>query len=175
MKPPLIDDEMWPRLTPVERVDAVVATLVDRRTATASTPIGLSAQEIQAIEDDQPAPIGAAYRRFLELVGGGVGDFLQGSDVFDPLILGLGGAGDDLLAENDVPFILAPTDRVIFMHQGCSFEFLRGTGPDPEVWGYSETYHPDLNPFRDAPTFTDWFRTLAEEHRRHTEAQRLRT
>lgn len=173
--PPLVDDEKWPHLTPVERVEAVVATLVDRRTATASSPIGLSPGEIQAIDNDQSAPIGAAYRRFLELVGGGVGSFLQGSDVFDPLILGLGRAADDLLVENDVPFTLSPTDRVIFMHQGYSFDFLRGTGADPEVWSYSETYHPDLNPFHNAPTFTDWFRTLAEQHRAHIEARRLRT
>ncbi|HEX6450957.1 MAG TPA: hypothetical protein VF060_16015 [Trebonia sp.] len=36
------------------------------------------------------------------------------------------------------PFTLAHTDRVILMHQGYQFDFLRGTDPDPEVWSYCE-------------------------------------
>lgn len=172
--PPLIDHQLWPSMATGERVEAVVATLVDRRAASASTPIGLSGGEIEAIDLDQPAPIGAAYRRFLELAGGGVGYFLEGSDVFDPLVLGLWQSAEELLVANSVPYTLAPTDRVILMHQGYYFDFLRGTGPDPEVWTYSEGYYPDVTPFLNAPRFTDWLRTRAEQHRRPMNPQDLR-
>jgi hypothetical protein len=152
-------------MTPEKRVEAVGAALVDRSAAGASAPIGLSQGEIEAIDHDQPAPIGTAYRRFLERVGGGVGLFLQGSDVFHPMVLGLRQAADDLLAENNVPVPLAPSDRVILMHQGYCFDFLHGTGPDPEVWTYNEAYQPPVTPFRSAPGFTDWLRTRADPHR----------
>jgi hypothetical protein len=152
-------------MSPEGRVEAVVASLVDQRAASASTPIGLSPGEIEAIEYEQTAPIGAAYRRFLELAGGGVGTFLQGSDVFHPLVLGLRQAAEDLLAENKVPVTLASTDRVILMHQGYCFDFLQGSGPDPEVWTYNEIYQHPVTPFRSAPRFTDWLRTHADQHR----------
>ncbi|WP_225847641.1 SMI1/KNR4 family protein [Streptomyces sp. HPF1205] len=146
----------------------MVAGLVDRRAATASTPLGLSAQEIDAIARDQAAPVGTAYRCFLELIGGGIGRLLQGSDVFHPEVLGLREAADDLLRENHTTFALGPTDRVILMHQGYCFAFLHGTGPDPEVWSYDEGYHPDVIPFPAAPTFTDWLRTHADQYQRRT-------
>ncbi|MFI1094057.1 SMI1/KNR4 family protein [Streptomyces sp. NPDC020917] len=152
-------------MAPEERIEAVVASLVDRRAATASTPIGLSAEEIEAVEHDQPAPIGGAYRRFLELAGGGIGLFLEGSDVFHPPVLGLREAAEDLLAENNVPAALASTDRVILMHQGYWFDYLKGTGPDPEVWTYTETFQHPLTPFRSAGRFSDWLRDQADRHR----------
>ncbi|MCL2554135.1 MAG: hypothetical protein FWE75_18540 [Actinomycetia bacterium] len=163
--PASIDDRAWALMAPGTRVEAVVASLVDRRAASASTPIGLSPGEIEAIERDQPAPIGTAYRRFLQLAGGGVGLFLDGSDVFHPLVLGLRQAAADLLAENDVPVVLAPTDRVILMHQGYWFDYLKGTGPDPEVWTYTETFQQPVTPFRSAGRFTDWLRAHADRHR----------
>lgn len=91
---------------------------------------------------------------------------MQGSDVFHPAVLGLRQAAEDLLAENDVPAALGPTDRVILVHQGYCFDFLHGAGPDPEVWTYDETYRHPVTPFRSAPTFTDWLRTHAEQYRR---------
>ncbi|WP_225448415.1 SMI1/KNR4 family protein [Streptacidiphilus sp. P02-A3a] len=117
---------------------------------------GLSDDEIHRIECDQSAPLGAAYRCFLKLIGGGAGHFMQGSDVFYPEIIGLGEAARDLLAENAVPFDLAESDRVILMHQGYQFDFLRGTGPDPEVWSYYESVGPGDTPTLSFPRFTDW-------------------
>jgi hypothetical protein len=67
----------------------------------------------------------------------------------------------ELLEENDSPFRFDPTDRVFTMHQGYQFEFMRGTGPDPEVWSYSEDMNGDV-PVRSHASFTDWLRATAE-------------
>ncbi|WP_328891960.1 hypothetical protein [Streptomyces sp. NBC_00316] len=56
---------------------------------------------------------------------------------------------------------LEPTDRVFFVHQGYQFEFMRGTGPDPEVWSYSEGEHADV-PVRSWASFPDWLRATTE-------------
>jgi hypothetical protein len=77
---------------------------------------------------------------------------MRGSDVFYPRVIGLGESARELLAENDVPFVLTESDRVILMHQGYMFDFLRGPGPDPEVWSYCEGEAPALSFAR----FTDW-------------------
>ncbi|MFI5531255.1 SMI1/KNR4 family protein [Kitasatospora sp. NPDC051853] len=140
------------------RVRSLTAAVVDGTTATADRVRGLSGAELDRIERDQAAPLGAAYRCFLERVGGGAGHFLRGTDVFHPRVIGLGAAARELLAENDVPFALTDSDRVFLMHQGYQFEFLRGPGPDPEVWSYCEG-----GTFGDVPTlrfarFTDWLR-----------------
>ncbi|MFJ9448306.1 hypothetical protein ACIRRH_41820 [Kitasatospora sp. NPDC101235] len=116
---------------------------------------GLSGDEIHRIECDQSAPLGDAYRCFLTLIGGGAGHFMQGSDVFYPRVIGLGEAARELLAENNVPFVLTESDRVILMHQGYQFDFLRGPGPDPEVWSYCEG-GPDDVPTLSFARFTDW-------------------
>jgi hypothetical protein len=121
-----------------DRVHALVAMIADGVTATIEQVHGLTQSEIDEVERDQPAPLPPTYREFLELAGRGAGHFLQGSDVFYPHVLGLGQAARELLAENNVPFTLAHDDRVILMHQGYYFDFLRGTGLDPEVWSFSE-------------------------------------
>ncbi|MGW3512848.1 SMI1/KNR4 family protein [Streptomyces sp. NPDC000994] len=138
-------------------------SLLDGTTASSRTLRGLSPQELQEIELDQAAPLGEAYRTFLELIGGGAGRFMQGSNVFHPDVLGLGEAATELLEENDVEFTLTPSDRVIFMHQGYIFDFLRGTGPDPEVWSFNEGDPPSVGPSCVAATFTDWLRLRAEQ------------
>ncbi|MFL6073066.1 MAG: hypothetical protein ACJ73S_06665 [Mycobacteriales bacterium] len=79
--------------------------------------------------------------------------------MFHPLVLGLGAAGRELLAQNAVPFALTGADRVILMHQGYQFAFLRGGGADPEVWWYSEGAG---DPAPCAPMFTDWLRAEVE-------------
>lgn len=136
------------------RVRSLVASLADGTTATAEALRGLSHEELDEVERDQPAPLGAAYACFLRLVGGGAGHFLQGSDLFYPRVLGLREAADELLSENGVSFRLGDSDRVILMHQGYQFEFLRGGGPDPEVWSYCEG--TDAEPARLHARFTDW-------------------
>ncbi|MFE7107547.1 SMI1/KNR4 family protein [Streptomyces sp. NPDC057575] len=143
-------------------VRALVTSLADGTTATTDGLHGLSADELDEIERDQPAPLGAAYACFLRLVGGGAGHFLQGSDVFYPHVIGLREAADDLLRENQEPFHLRSSDRVIFMHQGYQFEFLRGKGPDPEVWSYSEGY---AEPSRVYIRFTDWLEANVHQQR----------
>ncbi|MFI9211486.1 SMI1/KNR4 family protein [Streptomyces sp. NPDC053253] len=149
--------------SPEALVRALVTSLADGTTATADGLRGLSADEIDEIERDQAAPLGAAYACFLRLVGGGAGHFLQGSDVFYPHVIGLREAADELLRENqEPPFDLRSSDRVIFMHQGYQFEFLRGEGPDPEVWSYSEG---DAEPSRVYIRFTDWLETNVRQQR----------
>ncbi|MFE7260897.1 hypothetical protein ACFU9B_02315 [Streptomyces sp. NPDC057592] len=105
-----------------------MTSLADGTTATTDGLRGLSADELDELERDQPAPLAAAYACFLRLIGGGAGYFLQGSYVFYPHVIGLREAADELLSENQEPFRLDTSDRVIFMHQGYQFEFLRGEG-----------------------------------------------
>ncbi|MEV7677780.1 SMI1/KNR4 family protein [Streptomyces sp. NPDC088341] len=124
---------------------------------------GLSHDEIRRIEGDQPAPLGDAYRCFLALMGGGAGRFMQGTDVFYPAVIGLGQAARELLEENNVPFILAESDRVILMHQGYEFDFLRGNGRDPEVWSYREGDGPGNVPTVSFARFTDWLQAHVTE------------
>ncbi|GII26505.1 SMI1/KNR4 family protein [Planosporangium mesophilum] len=151
---------------PEDRVATLLAAVADGLTATAEQIRGLTEDEIGEIECDQPAPLAPAYRRFLELVGGGAGHFLQGSDVFYPRVIGLGDAARELLEENAVAFTLTDSDRVILMHQGYQFDFLRGTADDPEVWSYGEGSVPS-GVHLSYPRFTDW---LAASVRQQTSA-----
>jgi hypothetical protein len=149
--------QAWGVLSPQERVLACLAVIADGTTAAPEDIRGLDAYAIQEIADDQPAPLADAYRCFLAEAGHGAGRFLQGSDVFHPEIIGLRQAARDLLADDDD--FLTEDDRVILMHQGCQFDFLRGRGPDPEVWSYCEGNAPERHYAR----FTDWLRANAEE------------
>jgi hypothetical protein len=47
------------------------------------------------------------------------------------------------------------------MHQCYQFDFMRGSGADPEVWSYSEGHNGDL-PLLYFARFTDWLRAVAE-------------
>lgn len=146
----------WGVLSPHERVLACLAVIADGNTARPGDIRGLEADAIQEIADDQPAPLADAYRWFLAQAGRSAGRFLQGSDVFHPEIIGLREAARELLEGDD---FLTEDDRVILMHQGCQFDFLRGHGPDPEVWSYYDGNPPE----RHYDCFTDWLRANAEE------------
>lgn len=145
-----------------DRVRALVAVIADGVTATAEQLQGLTQREIEEIELDQAAPLAESYRLFLELVGRGAGHFLQGSDVFYPAVLGLGQEARELLEENRVPFVWTAEDRVILMHQGYQFDFLRGVGPDPEVWSYGEGTTVGV-PVMSYSCFTDWLQAQVEQ------------
>ncbi|SHK67356.1 hypothetical protein SAMN05216499_101334 [Actinacidiphila paucisporea] len=161
-RPVTIDDTVWARMGPEARVRAAVGLLDGRGDAAGARPLGLGVREIMEIERDQPGPVGAAYRCFLTMTGGGFGRFLVSSDVFYPLMLGLREAAEDLLAERAVPFRFEAGDRVVLMHQGYRFDFLRGPGPDPEVWSYNEPDGPFAGPNATGERFTDWLRAAAE-------------
>ncbi|MGW1735678.1 hypothetical protein [Streptomyces sp. NPDC001999] len=148
-------------LTPKQRVRVVVDAITDGTTARPEQLQGLPGDTVLEVERDQQAPMADAYREFLSLIGGGAGRFMQGTDVYHPRILGLGTAARELLEENESPFHFEATDRVFSMHQGYQFEFMRGTGPDPEVWSYSEGDHTDV-PVPSCSSFTDWLRATAE-------------
>ncbi len=156
----------WGRLTPEERVEEALTSVADGVTASTSDLLGLARPVIEEIEKDQVAPIAAAYRCFLTRAGGGAGRFLQGSDFFFPQVLGLWGHAKDLLEENQSPFELQDTDRVILMHQGYQFDFLRGDADDPEVWSYCEIDNPGNAPKHSHDHFTDWLMNHAEEQTR---------
>jgi hypothetical protein len=146
----------WGVLSPHERVRVCLEVIADGTTAEPGDIRGLGDDAIQEIADDQPAPLPDAYRWFLLAAGRGAGRFLQGSDVFHPEIIGLRQAARELLADED---FLTDDDRVILVHQGCQFDFLRGRGPDPEVWSYCEGSTPERHYAR----FTDWLKANAEE------------
>lgn len=154
--------ERWCELRPDERIAALALAIVDGTTAVRSQVKGLSQEAIREVERDQPARLCEAYRCFLATLGGGAGRLFQGSDVFYPDVLGLREDALELLEEAGSPFQLEETDRVFYMHQGYLFWFLRGTGPDPEVWGYGEGQHENL-PILDSGCFTDWLRAMTEQ------------
>jgi hypothetical protein len=147
----------WAGLDAEQRVHSCLALVADGITASPGDLQGLDEQGIQEVEDDQPARLAGAYRCFLSGAGKGAGRFLQGSDVFHPQILGLRKGAQELLDEQGLA--LEEGDRVILMHQGCQFDFLRGEGADPEVWSCSEGGVPERRYAR----FTDWLRANAEE------------
>lgn len=152
-----VSDEGWE-----ERVRGVVAAITDGITARSEELRGLSEDVIREVELDQPAGLPEAYRLFLVLIGGGAGRFFQGSDVYYPRILGLWESARELLAENESPFVLEGSDRVILMHQGYYFDFLRGSGPDPEVWSYEEGSSRGNEPARSDERFSDWLHAVAK-------------
>ncbi|WP_229068854.1 hypothetical protein [Actinoplanes sp. DH11] len=145
-----------------DRIRELVAAIADGVTATAEQLQGLTQPEIEEVERDQPAPLARSYQQFLELVGSGAGRFLRGSDVFYPSVLGLGQAARALLEENQVEFALTNEDRVILMHQGYQFDFLRGAGPDPEVWSFSEGAMV-VAPAVSFPRFSEWLAAHVEQ------------
>ncbi|GAA0385313.1 hypothetical protein GCM10009530_40300 [Microbispora corallina] len=153
--------DSWSSLSSAERVRAVAAAVADGTTAVAGQILGLTTEQIREVERDQPAPLPEAYRCFLLLLGGGAGHFMQGTDVYHPRILGLWSAAKELLEENASPFRLQETDRVISMHQGYQFDFLRGSGDDPEVWSYYEGGSPGNVPTATHERLTDWLRGIA--------------
>jgi hypothetical protein len=101
----------------------------------------------------------------LELAGRGAGHFLQGSDVFYPVVLGLGRAARAILEENGVAFEWIGQDRVIFMHQGYQFDFLRGADADPEVWSYAEGAASPV-PVVSYSSFTEWLQAKVDQQTR---------
>lgn len=151
-----VSDEGWE-----DRVRAAVAAITDGTAARSDELRGLSEDMIREVELDQPAGLPEAYRLFLALVGGGAGQFFQGSHVYYPSILGLWESARELLAENKSPFVLEDSDRVILMHQGYYFDFLRGPGPDPDVWSYGEGTSWGNVPARSDGSFTDWLLAAA--------------
>jgi hypothetical protein len=147
----------WAGLDAEQRVRRCLALVADGITAHPGDLHGLNERAIQEVEDDQPARLAQAYRCFLASAGRGAGRFLQGSDVFHPQVLGLREVAQELLDEQGLA--LEEDDRVILVHQGYQFDFLRGEGTDPEVWSYSEGEVPERRYAR----FTDWLRANAEE------------
>jgi hypothetical protein len=147
----------WGKLSSEERVRVCLGLIADGTTACVDDIRGLGPGAIQQIDDDQPGPLPDAYRHFLAYAGNGAGRFLQGSEVFHPEVIGLRRAAQELLAEDD---FLTDADRVILMHQGHQFDFLRGDGPDPAVWTYSDG---NDTPECHYTCFTDWLRANAEE------------
>ena len=145
-----------------DRIRELVAAIADGVTATGEQLRGLTQPEIEKVDRDQSAPLAHSYRQFLELVGRSAGRFLRGSDVFYPRVLGLGQAARALLEENQVEFALTDEDRVILMHQGYQFDFLRGAGPDPEVWSFCEGGVADV-PTISFASFTDWLAAQVEQ------------
>lgn len=147
--------------TPRGRVLAVVAAVLDGGRDRPEELRGLSGETLREVERDQAAPVAEAYREFLTVLGGGAGRLMVGSDVYHPHVLGLGTDARLLLAENGSPFVLEGTDRVFFMHQGYEFAFMRGAGPDPEVWTHVEGGDGE-RPVRTHPSFTAWLRSAAD-------------
>jgi hypothetical protein len=147
----------WAGLSMEQRVHSCLTLVADGVTATPDDLHGLDERAIQEVDDDQPAPLAQAYRCFLTRAGKGAGRFLQGSDVFHPQVIGLRTAAQELL--EGYGLALEETDRVILMHQGYQFDFLRGGGTDPEVWSYCQGEVPERRYAR----FTDWLRANAEE------------
>lgn len=153
----------WQGMDPAGRVSCIIEHFSKSPSVLDSPIRGLSEDQLAEVQRDQPAGIGPAYRRFLEIAGSSAGGLFLGSDVFYPRVLGLWVDAQDLLQENSSEFSLTHDDRVVLMHQGYEFNFLRGAGLDPEVWEYSEM-DPDNRPRRVSDHFTDWLYLWAERN-----------
>ena len=141
----------------MERVEAVAAVLTANRFPEDAPPRGLPPELVDEVERDQPAPLGAAYRRWLELAGADAGWFMVGTDFCHPRILGLRESTRELFTGDGSDFRPDAHDRVIAMHQGYQVVLLRGEGDDPQVWQYQEG-DTGGRPHRTHERFTDWLR-----------------
>jgi hypothetical protein len=109
------------------------------------------------------------YRAFLLTMGRGAGDFLRGSEIYYPLMLGMNEDAQDLLDESSPPLRLPDDAFVFFFHQGYQFGFFQASSgiDDPEVYRFleGETAFQPLG-----HTFSAWLREAIEDeakiHRR---------
>jgi hypothetical protein len=118
----------------------VLDRLVSSGLARKQEIFGCSAGEIRQLEASIGVPLPGLYRGFLEVMGRGAGDFLIGSDLFFPEVMGLRAAAEGLLADCCPGVSLPENALVFFMHQGYQFLYmLTGEGEDdPPVYYYLE-------------------------------------
>jgi hypothetical protein len=95
--------------------------------------------EIMLLEKNLGYYLPIAYKEFLQLMGKGAGEFLQGSDCFYQHLLLLQKWALELLKENNFPEKLPEDAFVFFMHQGYQFSFFRfSEGENPPTYYYCE-------------------------------------
>lgn len=111
---------------------------------------------IKKLEEYFEISFPTVYKRFLELMGNGAGEYMMGSSVFYEDIFSLRKWTNELVTENQIQDI--PISSFVFwMHQGYqSAYFLSNSGEDPPVYYYSEG--KDLSHFiKTEDTLTDFF------------------
>ncbi|MBY0537127.1 MAG: SMI1/KNR4 family protein [Chitinophagaceae bacterium] len=99
---------------------------------------GCTKKEIYKIEEVYNVALPKAYKRFLEIMGKGAGNFMRGSSAFYNEIFDLREESIELV-EKSFGRGLPENSFVFFMHQGYQFAFFYVQGSeDPPVYYFSE-------------------------------------
>jgi len=123
----------------LERVKQLAERLVATGLASASQMLPCTDIEIGDIERAQGAPLPAAYRAFLKLMGRGAGELFEGSDCFYPEVLDAKLFAKALLVEDGGGHKLPQDAIVILVHQGYQFYYCEASqGENPPVLHYLE-------------------------------------
>ncbi len=118
--------------------------------------------QIQRIADRAGRRLPAAYACFLQKMGNGAGGFMDGSDVFGPVLLDVREVARQILGQNEGGASgLADTQLVVGVHGGCLVWMLdlRSGGEDPPVLEYGEG---DDEPLQVAEHFTEFLQAYVE-------------
>jgi hypothetical protein len=139
-----------------------VSRLVHGGLAKQDEILGCSSAEIDEIEDSSPGVrLPSVYRAFLESMGRSAGQFMRGTDLFYPEILGLRKIAEALLRECAVAWRLERQHFVFCSHQGYQFLFFDCTrGEDPPVWLFLEG---ETAPREVFPRFSEWLRRCVQD------------
>ncbi len=99
----------------------------------------LNSNELSKIEKLNNKQLPSTYKSFLEKMGKGAGQFMEGSSVFYDEIFELHERAVKLIEENN--FRSLPSDAFVFwMHQGYQMAFFTiGESDNPIIYYYSET------------------------------------
>ncbi len=121
---------------------------------------GCSTNDIDVIESTFQVLLPERYRHFLELMGRNPDDFMSGTDITYPELLGFRNQAIKLLHVNRANFDLPKNALVILFHGGYNFAFLYcNVSDDPPVYLYEEG---DAEPHEVADSFSTWLLGLAD-------------
>ncbi len=139
---------------------AAIEKLLGSRLLTNRKVVGCNEEEIQEIERKFNNRLPSAYKEFLTACGKCAGDFMVGTDILYPAVLGLKKFAQELLTESDSEFALTEDQFVFAMHQGYTFLFFSCRDDDPEIYRYLEY---DKKPEKVFDHFSVWLDSTIDD------------
>ena len=153
--------------TAAARIDASLERLIQLGLATPNSILPAKAADIAEAER-RYGPLPAAFRRYLERAGRGIGRLHACTDLEEPWwLLHIRDSFDAMTAADGSPLI-RPTDIVIGNHQGYIVQILVGDGDDPAI---VELKEGESGSITIGASFTGWLADLVESS---AEAERRR-
>jgi hypothetical protein len=135
-------------------IESVVALYEKLKMA---TPNGCADSDIKSFEKNIGLRIPASYFEFLNWMGNGAGQFLEGSACLFQHVPRLRQDAADLLHDNKFPVKLPDDAIIVWMHQGYQFLFIRaGEGDNPPVHWYHESLHRTDFEYQKYPSYSEF-------------------